>query len=200
MKKNILLFDLGGVVVPWVGIDELAKLTQSTRDDVNDRLASSEVFHAYERGLCSDEAFLNDIVSLFNLDMKSSEFAALWKSWVWTPYPGVVEALKTLRQNYTLATLTNNNALHWARVNSLIDIDSLFDFVFASHLIHAAKPDEESFLIPLKAMETTAEKVIFFDDTLENLVTAERLGIESHHVDRNQGVMPNLRSLGLLSS
>ena len=132
--------------------------------------------------------------------MKSSEFAALWKSWVWTPYPGVVEALKTLRQDYTLATLTNNNALHWARVNSLLEIDSLFDHVFASHLINAAKPDEESFLIPLKAMQTTADNVIFFDDTRANLVTAERLGIESYHVDRDKGVMPKLSSLGLLSS
>lgn len=200
MKKDTLLFDLGGVIVPWVGISELAKMTRTTRDDVNARLAGSEVFHAYERGLCSNEVFLDDILNLFDLNMTPSDFTLLWNSWVWAPYSGVIEALKTLRQTYVLATLTNNNALHWTRVNAFVDIDSLFDFVFASHLIHSAKPDEESFLIPLKAMETTAKNVIFFDDTRENLVTAERLGIESHHVDRNQGVMPNLRSLGLLSS
>lgn len=200
MNEQTLLFDLGGVIVPWVGIDELAKLTQTTREDVNAHLATSDVFHAYERGFCDNETFLKDIVRLFNLDMTPQDFAILWNSWVYEPYPKVVDALKTLRQNYTLACLSNNNALHWAHLKTLLDVESLFDFVFASHLIHEAKPDVESYHIPLNAMNTEPEDVIFFDDTMDNIDTAKQLGITCHHVNRDLGVMPILRSLGLLSS
>lgn len=198
MKKEILLFDLGGVVVPWVGIDELAKLTDTSREAVNMRLAKSETFHAYERGLCETEVFLDDMVEAFHLNMSPDAFQRLWNSWVWAPYSGVVDALKTLRKDYILATLTNNNALHWAHLETLLNVEDVFDFVFASHLIQAAKPDEDSFTIPLKAMATSPDQVVFFDDTPPNLEMAARLGIEAYHVKRDDGVLPVLRSLGLL--
>lgn len=198
MTKDILLFDLGGVVVPWVGIDELATITNSTREGVNAKLSGSEVFHAYERGLCEDNVFLSDIVALFNLDIAPQDFAALWNSWVWAPYKGIIDALKALRQRYALATLTNNNALHWAHLNTLIDVEALFDFTFASHLIHAAKPDVESFEIPLNIMATDPSQVMFFDDTRANLEMARQMGFESYHVDRAKGVMPVLKQLTLI--
>ncbi len=198
MTKDILLFDLGGVIVPWVGIDELAILTNSTREDVNATLASSEIFHAYERGLCEDDVFLSDIVTLFNLKMPPQDFATIWNSWVWEPYEGIIDALISLRQRYVLATLTNNNALHWAHLNTLMDVEALFDFTFASHLIHAAKPDAESFEIPLKIMATDPTQVMFFDDTRANLEMAQHMGFESYHVDRAKGVMPVLKQLNLI--
>ena len=49
-KPKILLFDLGGVIVPWVGTDFLAKFNDISQNDVTARLSQSKVFHAFERG------------------------------------------------------------------------------------------------------------------------------------------------------
>ena len=55
---KVLLFDLGGVIVRWTGLDALAKMTGITREDVVEKFGHSSVFSDYEIGLCDDETFI----------------------------------------------------------------------------------------------------------------------------------------------
>lgn len=199
MKKDILLFDLGGVIVPWVGLDALAEKNNLSRDAVIDRFARSDIAHAYETGQCDDDTFLREMLSLFEMSLEPHEFAQLWNSWVHPPYPGILAALQVLKGSYTIACLSNTNALHWAHLNQMFRTEELFDFDFASHLIHAAKPDPQSYLIPLEQMQAEASEVTFFDDTLDNVEAARALGISSHLVDRSQGVLPLLKHLNYIA-
>jgi len=64
---KILLFDLGGVIVPWVGTEALAAANHITREQVALRFDSSEILCAYERGCVSDAAFLAEFPRVFNL-------------------------------------------------------------------------------------------------------------------------------------
>jgi putative hydrolase of the HAD superfamily len=193
-----LLFDLGGVIVPWVGVETLMDLTGLTRDDVTARMVGSDIFNAYEIGACDDATFCAEMVSLFDLDMAPADFPALWNSWVHAPFPGTLAALETLKATYTIACLSNTNALHWAHLQSLIDPYDSFHHAFASQLIQAAKPNPQSYRIPLSIMGVSAESVHFFDDTLVNVEAARAVGMQATHVDRKVGVLPTLRQLGLL--
>lgn len=198
-KPKVLLFDLGGVIVRWVGLDELSKITGLSRDTVGERFAASKTFRDYEIGQCSDDIFAEALVADFDLDISPSAAKELWNSWVQESYDGTRETLSKLRQSYTVACLSNTNALHWGHLPTHIQIEDYFDYSFASHLIQAAKPDPESYLIPIKEMGVKPRDIWFFDDTIANVEAAKSVGMNAYHVDRSVGVIPTLQALGLLT-
>jgi putative hydrolase of the HAD superfamily len=198
MNKDVLLFDLGGVIVPWVGIESLMERQGVSRGTIVEMFAQSETFNAYEAGQCDDLTFSREMVELFDMDMPAEAFGALWNSWVHPPFPNTLKTLKTLRQNYTLACLSNTNALHWAHLNEIVQLDEIFDYCFASHIMGVAKPAPRSFQIPLEKMDVSTSNVVYFDDTTLNVEAAREQGIETYHVDRRKGVLPVLKALKLI--
>jgi len=198
-KPKVLLFDLGGVIVRWVGLDELGRITGLSRDDIGIRFATSPVFQAYEIGHCDDNIFAQTLISDFNLEISQSEAKALWNSWVQASYVGTKDMLTSLRKTYTIACLSNTNALHWEHLSKHIEINKFFDHSYASHLIHAAKPNPQSYNIPIQDMGVSPSDIWFFDDTIVNVEAAKTAGMKAYHVDREVGVIPTLRMLNLLA-
>jgi len=197
-KPKVLLFDLGGVIVRWVGLDELGRLTGLGREAIGERFAASSVFRDYEIGQCSDDTFAAELVNSFNLRISISAAKDLWNSWVQESYDGTKEALTKLREDYTLACLSNTNALHWGHLPTHIKLDEYFEHSFASHIIEAAKPDLRSYDIPVEHMGMSPADIWFFDDTIVNVEAARQAGMTAYHVDREVGVIPTLKELGLL--
>lgn len=195
-----LLFDLGGVIVRWTGIEALMNIKALTRAQVLERFAQSDVLSAYEIGMCDDHTFLSAMITDFDLDMPPATLRALWQDWVGATYPGTEAALEKLRQNYTVACLSNTNALHWDCLKERILTDDHFDCAYASHLIQKAKPDPEAFLIASRDMGIAPADIWFFDDTEINVAAARGAGMHAYHVDRNVGVIPTLIELGLITN
>ena len=79
-KPKVLLFDLGGVIVRWVGIDALGEMTGLSREAVSDRFAASKVFRDYETGRCDDNSFAKALTTEFNLEMTRPAAKRLWNS------------------------------------------------------------------------------------------------------------------------
>ena len=196
-KPKVLLFDLGGVIVPWVGMEALAAFNNITRAEVSDRFDASEVFRAFERGQATQTDFLAELPQIF--DLPDTDITALWNSWVHPPYQGTLDALAELKTQFTTACLSNTNPLHWAHLNTMFNTSTTFHYAFASHEIHEAKPDAASYLEPIKAMNCAIEDVWFFDDTLANIEGARAVGLTAFHVERQLGVLPLLRNLELLA-
>lgn len=192
---KVLLFDLGGVIVPWRGIEALIAHTQASRAEIINLLTHSDIFNAYETGQCDDRVFLKEMVQLFDYNISLSEFSNMWNSWVKPPFPNILETLLSLKGKYTLACLSNTNALHWAHLSAMFNLNAVFDYCFASHLIQVAKPDPRSFTIPLEIMNVKAADVIFFDDTEINVRVASQEGLTAYHVNPSEGVVPILNSL-----
>ena len=194
---KILLFDLGGVIVPWVGTEALAAANSITGEQVAARFDSSEILSAYECGLVSDTDFLEELRRVFNLP--NTDIAALWNSWILPPFPGTLEVLAELKTRFTLGCLSNTNALHWTHLNTMFSTHDTFDFPFASHHLQAAKPDAACYMNALKIMGAAPEVVWFFDDSLANIDAAHALGLTAYHVDRAVGVVPLLKQLKLIA-
>jgi len=109
VKPKILLFDLGGVIVPWVGIEALAEFNDIPREEVSDRFARNEIFREFERGQASEADFLNELPRVF--DLPDGDVADLWNNWVYAPFPGILSALSSLKSKFTLGCLSNTNSL-----------------------------------------------------------------------------------------
>jgi len=196
-KPKLLLFDLGGVIVPWVGFEALAASNGLSREAVAAKFEQSEICSAYERGRVDDDIFLKELGSLF--DLETHDIASLWNSWVLPPFPGVIKALEHLKSEFTIACLSNTNALHWIHLNEMFEIDIVFHHAFASHHIHAAKPDAQSYQIVLDTIGVEAEDVWFFEDTTVNVNAASDLGMIVHQINRTDGVLSTLKRLSLIS-
>jgi len=198
-KPKVLLFDLGGVIVRWTGLDALSHMTGMSREQVSEIFASSSIFSDYEIGKCDDETFIKELISVFKLDVSPAKARHLWQEWVGKTYSGTKEALTSLRKNYTIACLSNTNALHWEWLSTHIVIDDYFHHGYASHLIGTAKPNAECYHFPIKDMGVNPSDIWFFDDTIINVDAAKQIGMTAFHVDRDVGVVPVLKQLGLPS-
>lgn len=197
-KVEVLLFDLGGVIVPWVGIEALENLTSLTRDQVIHHFSNNSVFKKYEIGKCDDDLFAAELNSVFDLGLNIDATKKLWNSWVKSPYANTESILQTLRKTYKTACLSNTNSLHWNHLHTLMDMDTSFDIKFASQILNVAKPDANIYNFAVKALDVEPEKVLFFDDTIINVKAAADMGLQALHVDRAVGVVPKLKEIGLI--
>lgn len=198
MPPKVLLFDIGGVIVRWTGIAELAKHSGLPIDQVGSRFANSEICRLHERGRCEDDVFLKEMIEMLGLGFSQAEMKTLWNSWVGQPYDGVIDGLSILRRDYRLACLSNSNAMHWEHLNDYLHCHNIFDPCLASHQIHRAKPDLECFEYAIKKIGVEPEHILFLDDSAANVEAALSLGMQAHKIDPEEGGLPTLRRLGLL--
>ena len=195
-NPKILLFDLGGVIVRWVGIEALAKLSGSSPQAVKSKLGQSTIFHQFERGFGSPKMFLRELIREFGLDISEAEMRRLWNSWVEKPYEGISDRLLNLKSNFTTACLSNTNSLHWQHLNTYLPCDEFFNHSYASHIIHEAKPDLACYEHVCKDLGVTPQDIWFFDDTNENVLAAQKMGMTALKVDPKLGVIPLLDKFG----
>lgn len=194
---NVLLFDLGGVVINWTGLQEMQKLlgNQHSLEEIQQKIAANPMSKLHGVGQCSTEEFVNSFIESFNLPFDAREFEVLYTSWAGFPYPGVLERLKELRKDYKLACLSNTNELHWEHLLRKVGIEDVFDHCFASHLLQKAKPDPEIYDVVLNELNSEPGEVCFFDDALENIEAACDLGMKTCPVDARTGVLPHLKNI-----
>ncbi|WP_298916578.1 HAD family phosphatase [uncultured Algimonas sp.] len=201
MKADIdlLLFDLGGVVVPWVGMEALADRAGMSVEDARAHFEQSDILKGYQRGASRDAAFLDALSQRFALDAPRTVLARHWKDWVRPPFPGVIDAIRTLGDDFATACLSNTNALHWERLHELFDLKAVFDPALASHELKLAKPDPAIFQTVIDRTGVAPDRILFFDDSPENVRAARAMGMRSEPVDPMQGVLPVLKRLGLVA-
>ena len=137
--------------------------------------------------------------NLFELEHIQAPIQSLWNSWVQQqPYDGIEDVLKSIRQDYKIACLSNTNSLHWNHLNGYFNCDLHFDQAYASHEIHQAKPDAACYEFVLQDLGVSPDHVIFFDDTAANVEAARKLGMTAYKVDPEHGVLPTLKTLSLI--
>jgi len=196
---KVLLFDLGGVLVDWAGIGEVAKLTGGRMDiDAARRywLGSTWV-RGFETGKCSSADFCAGVVTDLGLPIAAEDFLRRFVSWDRGPLPGALELLDALRSRFTLACMSNNNPLHWERLKQPDIFGARFDHIFISYETGFMKPDSAAYEHVLASLECRPEEVLFFDDSPECVEGARAIGIRGYVVQGVQGVLQSLESEGI---
>jgi putative hydrolase of the HAD superfamily len=114
---DLLLFDLGGVLVENVGPARLATWlpTASTQAAILDQWLMSPTVRAFERGQMAVEDFAAAIVRELGLAVSPAYFLADFARWVHGLYPGALDLLRQLASAYPLGCLSNTNVMHWQR-------------------------------------------------------------------------------------
>jgi len=180
-RPELLLFDLGGVLIDNVAFERLSATPgiRLNATEIKSKWLASSTVRSFELGATSAEAFARAFVKEWSLPVEPEVFLAEFAGWPKGFYPGVPELLSLLRQQFRVACLSNSNSVHWEKFGQLAEH---FDVALSSHLLQAIKPDALCFERALKACGESRQNVVFFDDSLENVVAARHFGIEAFHV------------------
>ena len=187
---EILLFDLGGVLVEFSGVRDLAVLLQgrSSESEIIEQMSRYLPSEQFGLGKLSPEDFGNRFVKDWNLDLPPEDFLREYQSWSRCLYPGAVELLTLLRPRFRLAALSNSNELHWERNTNELGVTALFEVAISSHQVGLQKPDPQMYLTALERLGASPDRVMFFDDVPANVSAASALGIRAFQVEGVEGV------------
>ena len=197
---DIVLFDLGGVLVELTGVPTfLGWLDQQcSADDLWHRWLHSPAVRRFELGRSSAEEFAQEIVKEFTLPVPVDTFLAEFTVWPRNLYPGVIPLLDRLSATHTLACFSNNNVLHWDRICTGMGLGRYFTHHFASHLIGYLKPDREAFEFVRDALGCPAGHILFLDDNRLNVEAARDVGMQARRTVGFDEVPGALAEFGIL--
>ncbi len=182
VEMDWLVFDLGGVLFDFDGVAGVTELTGMSLDEAHEALVNSRAVHALETGGISAEIFGRQFAEEFGISISSAEMVALWASWEAGPKPGAIELLASLRDQHSIACLTNNNAIHWERLSTHYGVRGLFRRCYLSHEMGLMKPDPEIFERVIEDLGTRAATITYFDDRQDIVDAALACGLNAHQV------------------
>ncbi len=197
---KVLLFDLGGVLVEFSGVHDIAPFLRErlTEAEILERWRCCPHTRQYGIGKLTRQEFGERFVRDWNLNLPPEDFLREFRTWSRGLLPGAADLLTALRPRFRLAALSNSNELHWERNTSDLRLIGLFEVAISSHQIGVQKPDLAAYRISLERLGVQAEAVMFFDDVPAHVEAAAALGIHAFRVDGVEGVRKRLISEQLL--
>lgn len=183
MKPRALLFDIGGVLVDFVGPDRLASLLKGRYSlaQVRQMWPDSPALCKFELGQINRDDFAAEFIAEWDLSLSPEGLLEEVSLWVRAPLPGALALLDELQGAATLACLTNMNAVYWERIRDDMGFGSRLQRFYASHEIGLLKPEQEAYDHVIADLACEPDEILFFDDTLKNVEAAEALGIRAWH-------------------
>jgi putative hydrolase of the HAD superfamily len=196
---DILLFDLGGVLIDFAGFRELGRMLPEGGDraEVRRRWITSPLVQRFERADISPQAFADGVIQELGLELSPDQFLAALVEWARGPYPGARSLLERVPNSYRLACLSNSNVLHTPLHRR--HMEPLLDRLYFSDELGMVKPEREIFEMVISDLNVPPERIAFFDDTEINVRAARRAGMRAHVVDGIAELDARLSALKILN-
>ena len=196
---DVLLFDLGGVLIDFAGFEELGPLMprEIDRAEVRARWIASTSVQRFERAEIPPRLFAAGVIEELGLDLSPDEFLTAFVDWARGPYPGARSLLERIPKSYRLACLSNSNELHTPLHRR--SVEPLLDRYYFSNEIGLVKPDREIFEYVIADLGVAAGRIAFFDDTPINVAAALEAGMVAYEADGVAVLEARLDDLGVLS-
>jgi putative hydrolase of the HAD superfamily len=201
-SADALLFDLGRVVLDidfskvlacWAGHAgcDTAQLVArfSSRD---------EIFHRHETGEISDAEFFAALRASLGIGISDAQFLEGWNAIFAGEMPGIAPLLERAAQRLPLYAFSNTNGAHVEHFSqAYADVLGHFREIFLSSSIGLRKPDAAAFDHVVKAIGVPASRILFFDDSADNIEGARARGLAAVHVTSPGDVAGALAALGI---
>ncbi len=198
MSVEVVLFDLGGVLVGLGSLEELGVFAaESSEQELWRRWLTCPWVRRFERGHCDAESFSRGMVDSWSMTVEPEVFLEAFASWPRGLLPGAGELVREVRRNVRVGCLSNTNALHSDRQWSEFGIADLFSERFLSHEMGRVKPDRDAFDYVVDALGCPAERIFFLDDNQINVEGARAAGLRSERTNGVDEARTVLASIGL---
>lgn len=182
------------------GPEKILKLSEGKIDRTifNKFWKESEWALGFSRGTCSSDEFSKGAVEYFGLPMEPEAFLENYRTWYQGPYPGALELVKHLRQDYIVGCLSNINEIHTPRFRQELLLNEIMDDCVFSNEVGMIKPDPNIYLLAARRLGMDWDNILFLDDSQTNVDAAISSGMQARRVERPEGARQVLVELGLL--
>ncbi len=194
MEKDVLLLDLGGVVVHLGDPAALMSLSISTEEFWNYWLSSS-IVRELEIGQMQPDEFLHELAGDLG-EAPGAEFVQRFRRWHFEPFQIVVDNLASWAEAYHLALLSNTNSIHWQNVCDTTSLSTHFDKLFLSFESGHFKPAAAAYEQVIAHYNCEPRQIHFLDDAERNVLAARRHGIDAQHTVGGAEVFAAVTAIG----
>ena len=206
-KIECVYFDIGKTLVGFelerFAIHKnISPQTELKVPDVVHKVFDEEPYFTLERGLMSDDEYIEQTLEKIGVQGLSKEkFIEAFIS-IFFPNEGIVDLLGRVSENAKIAFISNLSPIHWKNYFSQ---DSIVREFFSepwqqnlSFKIGARKPEKEIFLKALSCAGVNPKNALFFDDKQKNVEGFRVLGGSAERYDCTKDSIEDLS--GFLSS
>lgn len=197
-----LLFDLGGVVFE-IDFDRAlqtwSKWTSLPIEEIYNRFDMDEAYEQHERGEIQASEYFAHLRNVLELDANDSEIALGWNAIYLEEIAETVNCILTVKEKLPCFAFTNSNPTHQAYWTVAYPrVVESFHQIFVSSELGLRKPDREAFEAISNVTGVCLDRMLFFDDTEENVNGARAAGMQAIHVTAHSDVKNALADIGAL--
>jgi putative hydrolase of the HAD superfamily len=200
-SADALLFDLGRVVLDIDFSRALACWAGHAGCEPTHligRFSQNDIYKRHERGEIPDAEFFAALRISLGVDMSDAQFLEGWNAIFAGEMPEIAGLLARAAQHLPLYAFSNTNRAHEAHFSqAFADVLGHFQKLFLSSTIGLRKPDAEAYDHVVKAIGVPAARIVFFDDSAENIEGARARGLTAVHVTSTRDVADALAALGI---
>jgi glucose-1-phosphatase len=179
-RVDLVLFDLGGVLIEVSGVRAMLELTGfESEEELWRRWLTCRWVRRFESGGCSETEFAAGVVADWQLQLSPATFLEAFRDWPTGPLPGAAELVAQTRASVATGCFSNTNALHWHDHIAAWPLASLFDQRFLSFELGVLKPDVSAFTQVAGLLKVPAGRVLFLDDNAVNVEGATAAGFQA---------------------
>jgi putative hydrolase of the HAD superfamily len=198
---DALLFDIGRVVLDidfgrvmqiWAGHAGCAPADLTARFVVNDS------FRHHETGKIDDAAFFQNLRQSLGIGISDAQFLEGWNAIFSGEMPGIAPILSRAATRLPLYAFSNTNPAHVAHFSkTYAGVLGHFREIYLSSSIGLRKPSAEAYHHVVSAIGVPASRIVFFDDSADNIAGARAYGLAAIHVKSSEDVASALAALGI---
>jgi FMN phosphatase YigB (HAD superfamily) len=196
---DIVLFDLGGVLIDLGGVGPMKALASiETDEEMWRRWLSCRWVRTFERGECSADEFAAGVVDDWELAIEPAAFLEAFLVWPGRTFEGADALVAEVKAQVPTGCLSNTNSLHWEHNFVRWPILDAFDYRFLSFELGIVKPDREIFDHIAELLPAPRDRVLFLDDNIINVDGAIEAGFLARHALGVDGARVALTEAGVV--
>lgn len=192
LGRVVLDIDFGKVVATWAGH------ASCDAEHLTGRFSPDDAWRRHERGEISDAAFFESLRASLGIGLTDVQFLEGWNAIFTGEMPGIAAMLARAGTRLPLYAFSNTNSAHVAHFShAYADVLGHFREIYLSSSIGLRKPEAAAYDHVVKAIGVPASRIVFFDDSADNIAGARARGLTAVHVTSPDDVARALAALGI---
>lgn len=200
-SADVLLFDIGRVVLD-IDFGRVMRIWADHAGckpaDLAARFVINDSFRHHETGQIDDAAFFQNLRHSLGIGISDAQFLEGWNAIFAGEMPGIAPLLSRAAARMPLYAFSNTNPPHVEHFSKTYpDVLGHFRQIYLSSSIGLRKPEPAAFRHVVNAIGVPASRIVFFDDSAENIDGARASGLAAVHVRSSDDVATALATLGI---
>lgn len=176
-----IMSDLSEVIMQgYMGVgQELSPILNIPVEEIElEKTKNFPLFIKLMEGKLSEDGYIKKFLEITKWNISIEDFKNVVRKVLKKKIPGTIDILKELKKHYKLVLLSDN-VREWVEYILKVNKDlEIFDYKFFSYELESIKEDNITFVKVLDKIKAKPEEVFFIDDSLENIKSAESIGIK----------------------